>query len=82
MSLSSQSEGAIRQALERAGFELIQFDARLPNIDEKLRPDVLAWASNAEGMLVPWAVIEVKNRRGHLERQVGWSQPRRVQTAK
>jgi N-6 DNA Methylase len=66
VSLSSQSEDAIRQALERAGFELIQFDARLPNIDEKLRPDVLAWASNAEGMLVPWAVIEVKNRRGHV----------------
>jgi SAM-dependent methyltransferase len=56
-------EPSIRNALRQVGYEFIQFDARLPKISASLRPDVLAWAANAEGKLVPWAVVEVKHSR-------------------
>lgn len=42
----------IREALRIAGFGLIQ--------DEIAGADVIAWASNESGELVPWAVVEEK----------------------
>ncbi|HVB43085.1 MAG TPA: N-6 DNA methylase [Streptosporangiaceae bacterium] len=57
------NEPAIRKALRQVGYEFIQLDARLPKISASFRPDVLAWAANAEGKLVPWAVVEVKQGR-------------------
>jgi SAM-dependent methyltransferase len=57
------NEPLILEALRQAGYKFIQLDARLPGISASLRPDVLAWAANAEGKLVPWAVVEVKHGR-------------------
>jgi SAM-dependent methyltransferase len=57
------NESSIRDVLRQVGYEFIQIDARLPKISASFRPDVLAWAANAEGKLVPWAVVEVKNSR-------------------
>jgi SAM-dependent methyltransferase len=49
--------------LRQVGYEFIQLDARLPKISTSFRPDVLAWAADAAGRLVPWAVVEVKHRK-------------------
>lgn len=57
------NEPSIRNALRQVGYEFIQFGARLSKISVSFRPDVLAWAANAEGKLVPWAVVEVKHSR-------------------
>lgn len=57
------NEPSIRNALRQVGYEFIQLEARLPKISASFRPDVLAWAANAEGKLVPWAVVEVKHGR-------------------
>jgi N-6 DNA Methylase len=57
------NERSIRNALRQVGYEFIQLDARLPGISASFRPDVLAFAANADGKLVPWAVVEVKRSR-------------------
>lgn len=51
---------SVREALQQVGFEFIQIEPRLPKITTSFRPDVLAWAANTEGSLVPWAIVEVK----------------------
>jgi hypothetical protein len=55
---------AIHAALEEAGYELIQFDVESAG---RVEADVVAWAADAGGELVPWAVIEVKEW-GHGQR--------------
>lgn len=59
MSNEASSNTQIRAALEAAGYQLIQFEPRLEG-SSKYRPDVLALASNGDGDLVPWLVVEVK----------------------
>lgn len=59
----NMSETPITNALRQVGYEFIQLDAKMPQISASFRPDVLAWAANAEGKLVPWAVVEVKRSR-------------------
>lgn len=49
----------VRELLRSVGFGLIQFDSPL-QADSKLRIDVLAWAADSTGELVPWAVVELK----------------------
>lgn len=55
----------VRSVLRAAGYTLLQVQPRLEKLSS-LRPDVLAWAANADGDLVPWAVVEVKS--GRLKR--------------
>lgn len=49
-----------RDALVAAGYKFIQTEPRLPGARD-WRPDIVAWASDTDGMLVPWAVIELKS---------------------
>lgn len=49
----------VRAELRAAGFELVQFEPPL-DPSSKVRPDVLAWAANGNGDLVPWAVVDMK----------------------
>ncbi|MET9966040.1 N-6 DNA methylase [Streptomyces sp. NPDC006356] len=53
--------GDVRSRLRAAGYTLLQSEPRLEKLPN-FRPDVLAWASNADGDLVPWAVVELKSR--------------------
>ncbi|MFC5999840.1 class I SAM-dependent DNA methyltransferase [Quadrisphaera sp. GCM10027208] len=59
MANEASSNAEIRAALRAAGYELIQFEPRLEG-SSKYRPDVLAFASNGQGDLVPWLVVEVR----------------------
>lgn len=52
----------VRAAMRAVGYTILQVEPRLENLSN-LRPDVLAWASNADGELVPWAVVEYKNKK-------------------
>lgn len=52
-------EAQAQQALEDAGFAFVQVEPRLPEL-RSYRPDLIAWAGNERGELVPWAVVEVK----------------------
>ncbi|MFE5879601.1 N-6 DNA methylase [Streptomyces hydrogenans] len=61
MSKSETNLTDIRSRLRAAGYGLLQAQPRVGML-RNLRPDVLAWASNAEGELVPWAVVEVTSR--------------------
>lgn len=49
----------IRAQLKEAGLRLVDFEPRVGNVS-RFRPDVLGYASNLDGDLVPWAVVEVK----------------------
>lgn len=49
----------VRSKLRGAGFDLVQFEAPL-DPSSKFRPDVVAWAADNSGDLVPWAVVEIK----------------------
>jgi N-6 DNA Methylase len=60
--LTNISKHSISDLLRQVGYEFIQLDAKLPRISSSFRPDVLAWAADAEGKLVPWARVEIKNR--------------------
>lgn len=53
----------VASLLERAGFGVVQVEPHLPGVAESARPDLLAWASNREGELVPWAAVEITSRR-------------------
>lgn len=50
----------VQQALEDAGYAFIQLEPRLPEL-RNYRPDLIAWATNGRGELVPWAVVEIKH---------------------
>ncbi|MBT2380826.1 SAM-dependent DNA methyltransferase [Streptomyces sp. ISL-111] len=52
----------VRAAMRAVGYTILQVEPRLENMSN-LRPDVLAWGSNADGELVPWAVVEYKKLR-------------------
>lgn len=54
-------EAAIKRELEHAGFEFVQAQPRLAEL-RNLRPDLIGWAADAYGELVPWAVVESKRR--------------------
>ncbi|MCW2904302.1 MAG: hypothetical protein JWO67_6567, partial [Streptosporangiaceae bacterium] len=60
MSNSSSRGADIRARLRAASYTLLQLEPRLEGLPN-YRPDVLAWASNADGDLVPWAVVELKD---------------------
>jgi len=49
----------IRAVLEVSGYRLVQLDSRLG--ETKLRADAVGYATNADGDLVPWIVVEAKN---------------------
>jgi SAM-dependent methyltransferase len=59
MTKEASMRDEVRAKLRSAGFELVQFEAPL-DPSSKVRPDVVAWASDASGELIPWAVVEVK----------------------
>lgn len=50
----------VRDRMREVGFSFVQLQ---PHIAGKsgTRPDVLAWASDRDGRLIPWAVVEVKS---------------------
>lgn len=54
----------VRARLRANGFNLVQLEAPLDPAS-KVRPDVLAWAADNSGELVPWAVVEIKS--GHFK---------------
>jgi hypothetical protein len=61
------SNESIYDALTAAGYEFVQFEPRIPGTRD-WRPDVVAWAADSQGALVPWAVVEVKTSSAdHLE---------------
>lgn len=59
--MSDRNVGAtdVRSMLRGAGYTLLQVQPRLEKLPS-FRPDVLAWAANSDGDLVPWAVVELK----------------------
>ncbi|MBM4589335.1 N-6 DNA methylase [Rhodococcus hoagii] len=59
-------ESAVRTQLESAGFVLVQTEPRLPGVTSSVRPDFLAWAADGDGVLVPWAAVEVKKTRARV----------------
>lgn len=74
---------SVRRALERAGYRFIQDEPHVPKGQNKsppsksnstFRPDVLAWAADPDGKLVPWAVVEIKNRSVMLPPEVALPQ--------
>lgn len=48
-----------QEALTNAGFRIVMREPVLRGAP-RLKADVVAWASNSDGELVPWAVVEVK----------------------
>lgn len=50
----------VRAKLRAAGFGLVQLEAPL-DPSSKVRSDVVAWAADRSGELVPWAVVEMKS---------------------
>lgn len=50
----------IRAALQGAGYRVIQLDPKIDGAESR-RVDALAYAANADGDLVPWVAVEVKN---------------------
>jgi hypothetical protein len=67
--MESEVELVARAALLDAGFPFVQVEPRLPEL-RNLRPDLLAWAPDGAGDLVPWAVVEVKHRADDADRSL------------
>lgn len=55
---------AIREELERAGYAFVQTEPRLLEKGGASSPDIVAWAADDDGALVPWAVVELKSGGG------------------
>jgi hypothetical protein len=68
------AEASVRQALEDAGYSFIQAEPRLARISPSFQPDILAWAADSYGRLVPWAVVEIKSRPAKLPPEVALPQ--------
>ena len=66
--MSTQS---IRDTLVRAGYEFVQFEPRIPDAKGSWSPDVVAWAADAGGALVPWVVVEMKKSYGAIHPEAG-----------
>ena len=62
--MTSEADGAreVRDVLHALGYGLVQREPRLPGFSG-VRPDLIAWASDASGDLVPWAAIEFKAKK-------------------
>ena len=50
----------IRDALVATGYEFVQLEPRMSDVKSSWRPDVVAWAADVGGTLVPWAAVENK----------------------
>ena len=50
----------VRNRMREVGFSFVQLQPHIAR-NSGVRPDVLAWASDRNGQLVPWAVVEVKS---------------------
>nr|WP_170949268.1 N-6 DNA methylase [Rhodococcus sp. 06-621-2] len=64
--MEKDSLNVIVQALREVGFPFIQVEPVLRGNSSRFRPDVVGWASDRNGELVPWCVVEVKNTRAPL----------------
>lgn len=62
MSREASINEEARQQLRDAGFALVQSEVPLET-SSKFRVDVLAWAGDGNGELVPWAAVEIKSGR-------------------
>ena len=49
----------VQRMLEDVGYAFVQVEPRLPELRNHC-PDFLGWAANADGELVPWVIVEVK----------------------
>ncbi|MEV4465139.1 N-6 DNA methylase [Micromonospora echinofusca] len=60
--MAKEREGRtdIRAKLQAAGYRLVQLDPKIDRYSNR-RLDALAYAANADGDLVPWLAVEVKN---------------------
>ena len=67
------SNEQIRDALVAAGYRFVQLEPRIPDAKTGWRPDVVAWAADAAGTLVPWAVVETKKSLGAIHPEIGLS---------
>ncbi|MFF7717123.1 N-6 DNA methylase [Streptomyces sp. NPDC007988] len=67
------SSEAIRDAFTAVGYQFVQLEPKLAGIKERWRPDVVAWAADASGTLVPWAVVETKQAREPIHPASGLS---------
>lgn len=47
------------EQLRHAGFRSVESDLRIAGTNS--RPDIVAWAANEDGKVVPWVVIEIKS---------------------
>lgn len=65
------SNHTVRDALLAAGYEFVQLEPRITGTKEKWRPDVLAWAADSGGTLVPWVVVELKEGPGAIRPELG-----------
>jgi hypothetical protein len=66
--MSTQS---IRDTLVRAGYEFVQLEPRISDAKASWSPDVVAWAADSGGTLVPWAVIETKKQYAAVHPEAG-----------
>ncbi|WP_068626883.1 HsdM family class I SAM-dependent methyltransferase [Oerskovia enterophila] len=60
MTREASMRDQVRARLRADGFDLVQLEAPLDPAS-KVRPDVVAWAADNSGELVPWAVVEIKS---------------------
>lgn len=60
MTKEASMRDEVRAKFRAAGFDLVQIEAPL-DPSSKVRPDVVAWAADSNGELVPWAVVEMKS---------------------
>ena len=67
------SNEQIRDAVVAAGYQFVQLEPRVPDAKTGWRPDVVAWAADAAGTLVPWAVVETKKSFGTVHPEIGLS---------
>ena len=69
-----KAEDSVKQALERAGYAFVQTEPHRLAASSSFQPDILAWAADEYGKLVPWAVVEIKNRPNKLPPQIALPQ--------
>jgi N-6 DNA Methylase len=62
--MPSEADGAreAQDALHALGYGFVQREPLLPR-SSGVQPDLIAWASDASGELVPWAAIEIKSKK-------------------
>lgn len=60
MSNEVTSASNVREKLNESGFGFVQREPLLSGSTGD-RPDIIAWASNATGELIPWVAVEIKS---------------------